>query len=141
MFVCKESCGVSTGNQLPVKDVITLEKDFEVPQAGLRMALPLINEAFDGQTLSVSFRQSGAIEEFKYVSSAQVAAAAKAFNDATKTGGGLATALQNEDVVKAEAKTKLLKAQAELIKAQRDLDALEKEESDDDEAEDDDTTP
>ncbi len=125
MYVCNTSCNASQPRQIPIKEDVILKKRIDIPQAGVHLALPLKNELFDGQTLSVTFRESGSLEEFKYISAAQFEAAGKAFNDSTKTVGGFVDTLRSEELDETKTKTELLKAQAELIKAQNALRELQ----------------
>jgi hypothetical protein len=125
LYVCRDSESCANKNakcdSLPPRDAVLLEQPVLLPQAGARFALPLKNRLFDGQTLSATFRPSGTIEQVKYTSAAEAAAATKAFNDATREVGGLVSAARGEKLADIKAQTELINAQIALQKAKDEL--------------------
>ena len=102
-----------------------VEKKVGVPQAGERMALPLVNKAFRNTSLSAQFAPNGALTEFKYVSKVQAAALSRAVSEVA----GAVEAARSRELRSLEERTAVARAEAELIKAERELAALQAEQN------------
>ncbi len=100
-------------------------KEVRLPQFGVDVALPLVNNAFDRANLVAKFDESGALTEFRYVRNAQLEGLTQALAKTVKTANEILETRQGRELKKLQGKTDLLKARAELIKAERDLQALE----------------
>ena len=107
------------------EETIVARKDVDLPQAGVHMALPLINTAFDKTNLVAEFDENGALTEFQFVTGARLEGLAQALATTAKTANEILEARKGRELKKVQTKTELLKAKAELIKAERDLQALE----------------
>ena len=98
------------------------KQSVSVPQAGSHMALPLINKPFGNNNLIAEFSPNGALINFKYVSADRATALTEALKKTVTTVKAVKD--NKNELTELETKTALLKAEADLIRAQRDLDAL-----------------
>ena len=129
LFVCKETSCLDDAGKLQArqKDIL-LSSAFDVPQLGVLAALPLKNTAFQNNTLTASFAETGALTKLSYVTNASAAAAADTFTKSAdiylQYKDAKRTAEKSKlDQAKAEvdANTALLKSQLEEEKAKADL--------------------
>ena len=97
-----------------------LKREVLVPQAGHYVALPLVNKLFRNTSLAAAFSRNGALRSFKFVSKPQTAALAQV---AEAVEGALESA-KTKELRELQNDTELAKAEAALIRARQDLDAL-----------------
>ncbi|MEM7675789.1 MAG: hypothetical protein AAF449_07270, partial [Myxococcota bacterium] len=103
---------------------VLLQEQLELPQAGVFVALPLINKAFDSQTLSATFRPSGAPEVINYVSAARLVEISGAVKAAASVADDVVPA---PEVTSVEAETALVEAQIKLLEAKKRLEEAQRE--------------
>lgn len=106
------------------KSVVTM-KHVQLPQAGFHVALPLINQGFDNKNLIAEFAENGALTRFDFITEAQSESLAQALAKTAKTAKEIIEERKGRELKQIQAKTNLLKAKADLIRAQHDLQALE----------------
>jgi hypothetical protein len=129
LFVCKKnSCLDNAGKLQAQQEDILLSSAVDVPQLGVLAALPLKNTAFQNNTLTASFAETGALTKLSYVTNASAAAAADTFTksadiylqykDAKRTAE---KSKLDQAKAQVDANTELLKSQLEEEKAKADL--------------------
>ena len=104
-------------------------KEVQLPQAGLHLALPLVNKGFRKTNLIAEFEENGALRTFRFVSKSQAEELFRALSETAKTASEIVEASKGRDLKELQAETELLKAKAEFIKAERELQALEEGEA------------
>ena len=95
-----------------------------VPQAGSLRTLELKSQAFEDKTLVARFAQDGALTEFRYLSAARAVALSEALADAVSAVETEITASESRELQQLQNRIALLEAEANLIQAQRALNAL-----------------
>ncbi len=132
LYLCKQVCGAIESGGLPPREILLKTHDMLLPQAGVKIALPFKNGAFEDQTLTVSFRENGSIEKFRYIDKAQFEAASGALNSLSANLLALQQELDGQELAEINAQTAMneaLKKQAdskrELIEAEQQLAAVE----------------
>ena len=97
----------------------------QLPQAGFHVALPLISEGFDKNNLIAEFAENGALTRFEFTTEAQLEGLAQALAKTVKTAEEIIEERKGRALKELQAKTNLLKAKANFIKAQHELQVLE----------------
>lgn len=103
-------------------------KEVQLPQAGVHVALPLENTAFDKNNIIAEFNEDGSLKKFDYITDAQAEGLAQALAGTAKTAAEIFETAKAKELKELQAKTALLKAEAELIEAERTLRALREQE-------------
>lgn len=128
-FVCKEApCLDEAGKLRAQQKDILLTSAVDVPQLGVLASLPLRNTAFQNNTLTASFAETGALIKLSYVTNASAAAAADTFTSSADVFLKYKDAMRTEESsaleqpkAQVDARTALLKAQLEEEKAKVEL--------------------
>ncbi len=102
----------------PVIETIT-EAVVQVPQAGIVSSLPLVNRAFDNNSLSASFAANGALTELKFTSQARAEEASKLFLESAAILQEFNEAKQSEELHQVQRRTALIEAETDLINAEK----------------------
>ena len=102
-------------------------KDVQLPQAGFHVALPLENSAFDRNNIIAEFNANGSLKEFNYITDAQAEGLAQALAGTAKTAAEILETAKTKELRELQARTTLLKAEADLIEAERTLRALKEQ--------------
>lgn len=129
LFVCKEQlCIDENGKPSAEHKNILLASVVDVPQLGVLASLPLKNSAFQNNTLTATFAESGTLTKLTYVTNATAQAAAETFTKSADVFLQYKAAKLNEEKTKLEqtkletdAKTELLKSQLAEEQARADL--------------------
>ncbi|MDX1440211.1 MAG: hypothetical protein R3284_09940 [Rubricoccaceae bacterium] len=132
LMVCKHSeCLDSAGKLAAKPENVVFSQVVDFPQLGVLAALPLVNKAFQNNTLTANFSESGSLTKLGYVSNARAARAAKTVEESSEALLQYAAARREADTKRMEtakaevdAETELIKARLELEKAQAALDAF-----------------
>ena len=102
-------------------------KEVQLPQAGFHVALPLENTAFDRNNIIAEFNANGSLKEFHYITDAQAEGLAQALAGTAKTAAEILETAKSKELKELQARTALLKAEADLIEAERILRALKEQ--------------
>ena len=128
LFVCRIDCLLADGSVGAVGDDPVAVADALVPQAGVLAYLPLTNNAFQTNSIDVSFSEAGALTHLKYDTNANALAATETFAKTVDAFAKYQAAKQNagtdkikQDTERAKAETERLKAEKELIEARKAL--------------------
>ena len=100
-------------------------KEVQLPQVGLHLALPLVNKGMRKTNLIAEFEESGELRTFRFVSKSQAGELMQALSESARTASEIVEASKGRHLKELQAETELLKARADFIKAERELQALE----------------
>ena len=129
LFVCKGMPCLDIAGQIQATpDSRLLEMPVAIPQLGLMASLPLINGAFQNNTIVASFTETGVLTKSAYKSNAAAVKGAAVFEQSADTFMKFREAKRQQGTAKIEqqknevdAETALLKSQLELEKAKAEL--------------------
>ena len=108
-------------------DVFT--KALEIPQLGQYVAIPFESRLQDKTNMTAEFADNGALTNFTFYKSGRAKQIAEALAKTAGTVKEIVEARKGHELKRLEAETELLKAKAEKIKAERELQELQGEET------------
>lgn len=105
----------------PPADSVLAAEVVGVPQFGTLAMLPLVNEAFQRNVLTVSFTEKGSASSVRYESNARAAAASLAIADAAKQVSDFAQARRDADNARLQGRKDVLNAERDALKAELEV--------------------
>jgi hypothetical protein len=138
LMICAEKDCLAADGAIQVESRQTvLMSKVSVPQLGFPAALPLVNKAFQNNSLQAAFAEDGALTKVSYVSNARAAKQANVFAESADSLLKFAEAKRaqpqeslNAELAKARARTQLVEATLALERANRELESFRSGESD-----------